>query len=125
MKGGTRSSGLPKPVDLTSEEMRQALEEPVQRHPRFGQGGARDHAARAGLGHQVDRGILMVGSAAARCYAAWASGSRRRTNRCPPAWPNRPLTCVAPGSGRALDGFETTIAPTATHASFSRSRRRR
>ena len=51
IRGRDMVSGLPKTVVLTSEEIRGALEEPVVADHRRGQGDARPHPARAGLGH--------------------------------------------------------------------------
>ena len=55
IRGRDMVSGLPKTVVLTSEEIRQALEEPLSADRRSGQGDARPHAARAGLGHHGPR----------------------------------------------------------------------
>ena len=51
VRGRDLVTGLPKTVVLTSEEVRGALEEPLVADHRRGEGDARPHAARAGLGH--------------------------------------------------------------------------
>ena len=55
IRGRDMVSGLPKTVVLTSEEIRQALEEPLSADHRRGQGDARPHPAGAGLRHHGPR----------------------------------------------------------------------
>ncbi len=55
IRGRDMVAGLPKTVVLTSEEIRQALEEPLDADHRRRQGDARPHASRAGLGHHGPR----------------------------------------------------------------------
>ncbi len=74
IRGRDMVSGLPKTVVLTSEEIRQALEEPLQPDRGSGQGDARSHAAGARLGHHGPRHH-------ARGRRLAAAGSRRAAAR--------------------------------------------
>jgi rod shape-determining protein MreB len=117
IRGRDLVSGLPKTIVLTSEEVRMALEEPLQ---------AIIDAVKETLDRTppelasdiMDRGIMLAGRRRP------APGPRRPPpRRDPDAGPpaESPLTCVAVGSGRSLEEFE------AIHRSNknSRSARRR
>ena len=92
--------GLPKTIVLTSEEVRMALEEPLQAIIDAVKE-TLDHPARAGLGHHGPR------DHARRRRRAPAGARRPPARRDPDAGaPGRVITCVAVGSGRSLEEFE-------------------
>ena len=101
--GAIRCRACPAQVDVTSEEMRAALEDPVAGDRGRGEGGAGDDPAGAGLGHLRARhpGGRRRRAAARPPRAARAGDQRRRcgspTTRSP-AWRS--------GAGQALDEIE-------------------
>jgi rod shape-determining protein MreB len=103
IRGRDLVSGLPKTVVLTSEEVRQALEEPLQ---------AIVDAVKETLdrtppelaGDIMDRGITLAGGG-----ALLQGLEQRLRDECqmPCQLAESPLTCVAVGSGISLEEFET------------------
>ncbi len=118
IRGRDMVSGLPKTVVLTSEEIRQALEEPLS-------------AIIDAVKETLDRtppelaSDIMDRGDHARGRRLTAAGPRRAHARrdadAGPHLAESPLTCVAVGSGRSLEEFEVIHR---THKN-SRSRRRR
>jgi rod shape-determining protein MreB and related proteins len=117
IRGRDLVSGLPKTVVLTSEEVRMALEEPLQ---------AIIDAVKETLDRTppelasdiMDRGIMLAGGGA---LLQGLDDRLRDETQMPAHLAESPLTCVAVGSGRSLEEFE------AIHRSNknSRSSRRR
>jgi rod shape-determining protein MreB len=102
IRGRDLVSGLPKTVVLTSEEVRMALEEPLQ---------AIIEAVKETLDRTppelgsdiIDRGIVLAGGGA---LLRGLDERMREETQMPAHLPDSPLTCVALGSGRSLDAFE-------------------
>ena len=103
IRGRDLVSGLPKTVMLSSEEVRNAMEEPL---------GQIIGAIRATLDRTppelaadiMDRGITLAGG------GALLQGMEQRLRdelQMPAQLCDSPLTCVAVGSGRSLEEFET------------------
>ena len=86
IRGRDLVTGLPKTVVLTSEEVRPALEEPLEQIIDADQGDARPDAARAGLRHHGPR--ASCSPAAARCCRGSTSGCATRP-RCRRTSPSR------------------------------------
>jgi rod shape-determining protein MreB and related proteins len=117
IRGRDLVSGLPKTIVLTSEEVRMALEEPLQ---------AIIDAVKETLDRTppelasdiMDRGIMLAGGGA---LLQGLDDRLRDETQMPAHLAESPLTCVAVGSGRSLEEFE------AIHRSNknSRSSRRR
>jgi rod shape-determining protein MreB len=115
IRGRDLVSGLPKTVALTSEEVRSALEAPL------GQilGAIRETLDRTPpelSADIMDRGITLAGG------GALLQGMEQRLRdetQMPAQLADSPLTCVAVGSGRSLEEFDTIH-----RASRSSSRRR-
>ncbi len=103
IRGRDLVSGLPKTVALTSEEVRRALEAPL------GQilGAIRETLDRTPpelSADIMDRGITLAGG------GALLQGMEQRLRdetQMPAQLADSPLTCVAVGSGRSLEEFET------------------
>ncbi len=95
-------SGLPKTVVLSSEQVRKALEEPVAQII---------DAVRATLDRTppelasdiMDRGIVLAGGGS---LLNGLDDRLRAETEMPIHLADSPLTCVAVGSGRALEEFE-------------------
>ena len=95
-------SGLPKTIVLTSEQVREALEEPV---------GQIVAAVRATLDRTppelssdiMDRGIVLAGGGS---LLNGLADRLRAETEMPIHLADSPLTCVAVGSGRSLEEFE-------------------
>ena len=102
VRGRDMLTGLPKTVILSSEEVRQALEEPV---------GQILDAIRSTLDKTppelaadiMDRGIVLAGGG--RCSPGLDERLRHET-QMPAQLAESPLTCVAVGSGRSLEVLE-------------------
>ncbi|MCX6409248.1 MAG: rod shape-determining protein [Actinobacteria bacterium] len=102
VRGRDMISGLPKTVVLTSEQVREALEEPV---------GQIVAAVRATLDRTppelasdiMDRGIVMAGGGS---LLNGLADRLRAETEMPIHLADSPLTCVAVGSGRSLEEFE-------------------
>ena len=95
-------TGLPKTIIISSEEVRQALEEPV---------GQILDAIRSTLDKTppelaadiMDRGIVLAGGGA---LLAGLDERLRHETQMPAQLAESPLTCVAVGSGRSLEVLE-------------------
>src|SRR5213082_2804856 len=115
IRGRDLVSGLPKTVVLTSEEVRLALEEPLQ---------AIVDAVKETLDRTppelaadiMDRGIMLAGGGS---LLQGLDERLRDETQMPAHLAESPLTCVAVGSGRSLEEFE------AIHRSNRNSRQRR
>jgi rod shape-determining protein MreB and related proteins len=102
IRGRDLVSGLPKTIILRSEEVRMALEEPLQ---------AIIDAVKETLDRTppelgsdiIDRGIVLAGGGA---LLRGLDERLRDETQMPAHLPESPLTCVALGSGRSLDAFE-------------------
>src|SRR5436190_2223640 len=115
IRGRDLVSGLPKTVVLTSEEVRMALEEPLQ---------AIVDAVKETLDRTppelaadiMDRGIMLAGGGS---LLQGLDERLRDETQMPAHLAESPLTCVAVGSGRSLEEFE------AIHRSNRNNRQRR
>lgn len=115
IRGRDLVTGLPKTVVIASEEVREAIAEPVA---------AIVDALKATLDKTppelasdiMDRGIMVAGGGA--LLRGFPERIRQET-QMPVHLAESPLTCVAVGSGRSLEEFETL------HRSSHRGRRRR
>jgi rod shape-determining protein MreB len=102
IRGRDLVSGLPKTIVLTSEEVRLALEEPLQ---------AIIDAVKETLDRTppelasdiMDRGIMLAGGGA---LLQGLDERLRDETQMPAHLAESPLTCVAVGSGRSLEEFE-------------------
>jgi len=102
IRGRDMVSGLPKTVVLTSEEIRQALEEPLSQII---------DAVKATLDRTppelssdiMDRGIMLAGGGS---LLQGLDERLREETQMPCHLAESPLTCVAVGSGRSLEEFE-------------------
>jgi rod shape-determining protein MreB len=103
IRGRDMVSGLPKTIMLSSEEVRGALEEPLSQII----GAVKDTLDRTPpelAGDIMDRGITLAGG------GALLQGFEERLRaecQMPAQISESPLTCVAVGSGRSLEEFET------------------
>jgi rod shape-determining protein MreB and related proteins len=101
VRGRDAASGLPRAVTLTSEEVREALRETVQ---------AIVDAVRSALeqtppelaGDVADTGILLAGGGS--LLAGFPEHLTQQTG-IPASLVDAPLTCVAEGAGRSLEGL--------------------
>lgn len=115
IRGRDLVTGLPKTVVISSEEVRDALAEPVA---------VIVDAIKATLDKTppelssdvMDRGIMLAGGGA---LLRGLDERVRQETQMPVHLAESPLTCVAVGSGRSLEEFE------ALHRSTQRTRRRR
>jgi rod shape-determining protein MreB and related proteins len=103
IRGRDLVSGLPKTVELGSEEVRQALEEPVGQIVEAVKD-TLDRTPPELAGDIMDRGITLAGGGA--LLQGW---EQRLHDECqmPCQLAESPLTCVAVGSGISLEEFET------------------
>jgi rod shape-determining protein MreB and related proteins len=117
IRGRDMVSGLPKTVVLTSEEIRQALEEPLNQIVEAVKE-TLDRTPPELASDIMDRGIMLAGGGA---LLQRLDERLRDETQMPAHLAESPLTCVAVGSGRSLEEFE------AIHRSnrHSRNRRRR
>jgi rod shape-determining protein MreB len=102
IRGRDLTSGLPKSVQLTSQEIREALEEPVAHII----GAIKDTLERTPPELSADiaqRGILLAGGGV--LLGAFADRVRQETGM-PASLAESPLTCVAVGSGISLEEFD-------------------
>src|SRR5207302_8654861 len=117
IRGRDLVSGLPKTVVLTSEEVRQALEEPLQ---------AIVDAVKETLDRTppelaadiMDRGIMMAGGGS---LLQGLDERLRDETQMPAHLAESPLDCVAVGSGRSMEEFEAIHR---SNRNNSRNRRR-
>ncbi|NLT35038.1 MAG: rod shape-determining protein [Gaiellales bacterium] len=115
IRGRDLVTGLPKTVVISSEEVREAIAEPVA---------SIVDAIKATLDKTppelasdiMDRGIMMAGGGA--LLQGFPERIRQET-QMPVHLAESPLTCVAVGSGRSLEEFDTL------HRSSQKTRRRR
>lgn len=118
VRGRDMISGLPKTVVLSSEQVREALEDPV---------GQIVAAVRATLDRTppelasdiMDRGIMLAGGGS---LLNGLADRLRAETEMPIHLADSPLTCVAVGSGRSLEEFEVMRR---SASSTRRSRRSR
>jgi rod shape-determining protein MreB len=102
IRGRDMISGLPKTVVLSSDQVREALEEPVTQIV---------DAVKATLDRTppelasdiMDRGIVLAGGGS---LLGGLDDRLRSETEMPIHIADSPLTCVAVGSGRALEEFE-------------------
>jgi rod shape-determining protein MreB len=102
IRGRDIVSGLPKTVMLTSEEVREALSEPVNAIV----GAVKETLDRTPpelAGDIMDRGITLAGGGA---LLQGFDERLRQECQMPAQLADSPLTCVAVGSGRSLEEFE-------------------
>jgi rod shape-determining protein MreB len=102
VRGRDLTTGLPKEIHLTSEEVRTALGEPVEAII----GAIKDTLERTPpeLASDIsERGILLAGGGA--LLGAFADRVRDETGM-PASLAESPLTCVAVGSGMSLEEFD-------------------
>ncbi|HLI32060.1 MAG TPA: rod shape-determining protein [Solirubrobacteraceae bacterium] len=118
IRGRDMVSGLPKTVVITSEEIRQALEEPL---------GQIIEAVKETLDRTppelasdiMDRGITLAGGGS---LLQGLDQRLREETQMPAHLAESPLTCVAVGSGRSLEEFD--VIHRANRTSRGRARRR-
>jgi rod shape-determining protein MreB len=118
IRGRDMVSGLPKTVVITSEEIRQALEEPL---------GQIIEAVKETLDRTppelasdiMDRGITLAGGGS---LLQGLDQRLREETQMPAHLAESPLTCVAVGSGRSLEEFD--VIHRANRSSRGRARRR-
>jgi rod shape-determining protein MreB len=102
IRGRDIASGLPQEVKLTSEEARKALDEPISQII----AAVRDTLDRTPpelAGDVMERGVTLAGG------GALLHGMAERMSeecRMPARLAESPMTCVATGSGQALEEFE-------------------
>src|SRR5882757_5969482 len=121
IRGRDLVSGLPKTVVLTSEEVRLALEEPLQ---------AIIDAVKETLDRTppelaadiMDRGIMLAGGGS---LLQGLDERLRDETQMPAHLAESPLTCVAVGSGRSLEEFEAIHRSNRNSSNRNRNRRRR
>jgi rod shape-determining protein MreB and related proteins len=102
IRGRDLGSGLPKAVKLGSEEVRKALDDPIAQII----AAVRDTLDRTPpelAGDLMERGMTLAGGA-----ALLQGMAERMSEECqmPARLAESPLTCVATGSGQALEEFE-------------------
>ncbi|HEY1236918.1 MAG TPA: rod shape-determining protein [Solirubrobacterales bacterium] len=102
IRGRDLGSGLPRAVKLNSEDMRKALDDPIQQII----AAVRDTLDRTPpelAGDLMERGMTLAGGG-----ALLHGFAERMSDECqmPARLAESPLTCVATGSGQALEEFE-------------------
>jgi rod shape-determining protein MreB len=95
-------TGLPKTVVLSSEDVREALEEPMQQIIDAVKS-TLDKTPPELASDIMDRGIMMAGGGS---LLQGLDERLRRETEMPIHVAESPLTCVAVGSGRSLEEFE-------------------
>src|SRR6266403_1878622 len=115
IRGRDMVAGLPKTVVLTSEEIRQALEEPLNQIIDAVKE-TLDRTPPELASDIMDRGIMLAGGGS---LLQGLDERLREETQMPSHLAESPLTCVAVGSGRSLEEFE------AIHRSNRNSRNRR
>ena len=115
IRGRDMVTGLPKTVVLTSEEIRQALEEPLSQIIDAVKE-TLDRTPPELASDIMDRGIMLAGGGS---LLQGLDERLREETQMPAHLAESPLTCVAVGSGRSLEEFE------AIHRSNRNSRNRR
>jgi len=117
IRGRDMVSGLPKTVVLTSEEIRQALEEPLSQIIDAVKE-TLDRTPPELASDIMDRGIMLAGGGS---LLLGLDERLREETQMPAHLAESPLTCVAVGSGRSLEEFEVIHRTNKN----SRNRRRR
>jgi rod shape-determining protein MreB len=102
IRGRDMITGLPKTVVLSSEEVREALEEPVSQIVDAVKS-TLDKTPPELASDIMDRGIMLAGGGA---LLQGLDERLRRETEMPIHVAESPLTCVAVGSGRSLEEFE-------------------
>ena len=102
IRGRDMVSGLPKTVVLTSEEIREALEEPVSQIVNAVKE-TLDRTPPELASDIMDRGIMLAGGGS---LLQGLDERLREETQMPAHLAESPLTCVAVGSGRSLEEFE-------------------
>src|SRR5207247_7244742 len=102
IRGRDMVAGLPKTVVLTSEEIRQALEEPLNQIIDAVKE-TLDRTPPELASDIMDRGIMLAGGGS---LLQGLDVRLREETQMPAHLAESPLTCVAVGSGRSLAGFE-------------------
>lgn len=103
IRGRDIVSGLPKNITISSEDVRAALEDPLSQIV----GALKDTLDRTPpelAGDIMDRGVTLAGGG-----ALLQGMEQRLRDECqmPAQLAESPLTCVAVGSGRSLEEFDT------------------
>jgi rod shape-determining protein MreB and related proteins len=117
IRGRDMVTGLPKTIVLTSEEIRQALEEPLSQIIDAVKE-TLDRTPPELASDIMDRGIMLAGGGS---LLQGLDDRLREETQMPAHLAESPLTCVAVGSGRSLEEFEV-IHRTSKN---SRNRKRR
>ena len=102
VRGRDLMTGLPKTVILTSEEIRQALEDPVSQIIDAIKS-TLDKTPPELAADIMDRGIVLAGGGS---LLSGLDERLRHETLMPVHLAESPLTCVAVGSGRSLEEFE-------------------
>jgi rod shape-determining protein MreB and related proteins len=102
IRGRDLATGLPNTIELTSGEVREALEEPVSQIVAAVKE-TLDRTPPELAGDIMDRGITLAGGGA---LLAGIDARMREECQMPCQVTESPLTCVAVGSGRSLEEFE-------------------
>jgi rod shape-determining protein MreB len=102
IRGRDLGSGLPRAVKLSSEEVRKALDEPIAQVI----AAVRDTLDRTPpelAGDLMERGMTLAGGGA---LLHGMADRMREECQMPARLAESPLSCVATGSGQALEEFE-------------------
>ena len=110
IRGRDMVSGLPKTVVLTSEEIREALEEPLSQIIDAVKE-TLDRTPPELASDIMDRGIMLAGGGS---LLQGLDERLRDETQMPAHLAESPLTCVAVGSGRSLEEFEAIHRSTRT-----------
>ena len=121
IRGRDLVTGLPKTVVLSSQEVRLALDEPLQQIVDAIKS-TLDKTPPELASDIMDRGIVLAGGGA---LLHRLEERIRHETEMPVHLAESPLTCVAVGSGRSLEEFETMNRANNTHSRNSRNGRRR
>src|SRR3982751_2512979 len=119
IRGRDLVSGLPKTVVLTSEEIRQALEEPVSQIIDAVKE-TLDRTPPELASDIMDRGIMLAGGGS---LLQGLDERLREETQMPAHLAESPLTCVAVGSGRSLEEFEVIHRTNKNSRNRNRGRR--
>jgi len=119
IRGRDMVSGLPKTVVLTSEEIRQALEEPLSQIIDAVKE-TLDRTPPELASDIMDRGIMLAGGGS---LLQGLDERLREETQMPAHRAESPLTCVAVGSGRSLEEFEAIHRSNRNHRGQRRQRR--
>src|ERR1700760_1447004 len=120
VRGRDMLSGLPKTVILSSEEVRHALEEPINQIVDAIKS-TLDKTPPELAADIMDRGIVLAGGGA---LLQGLDERLRHETHMPVHLAESPLTCVAVGSGRSLEEFEAMRNSSRARSRNGRSARR-